>query len=241
MNNRFFSSLALRNIKSNKTLYIPYLLSSIAIIMMFYLMASLLANQFVQERSSALPTLFSLGVIVIAIFSVIFILYTNSFVIKKRKKEIGLYGILGLEKRHVAKILLFETMFTSVTSILTGLVAGLVFGRLFFMLLNYLLKLPTDIAYVVAIDPILWTVLLFLAIFAITYIYNVSQFTFSNPIKLLKGKTEGEKEPKGSIILFILALVFLGWGYGISLTIPDPISAISKFFLAVFLVIIGTY
>lgn len=241
MNNRFFSSLALRNIKSNKTLYIPYLLSSIAIIMMFYLMASLLANQFVQQRSSALPTLFSLGVIVIAIFSVIFILYTNSFVIKKRKKEIGLYGILGLEKRHVAKILLFETMFTSVTSILTGLVAGLVFGRLFFMLLNYLLKLPTDIAYVVAIDPMLWTILLFLAIFAITYIYNVSQFTFSNPIKLLKGKTEGEKEPKGSIILFILALVFLGWGYGISLTIPDPISAISKFFLAVFLVIIGTY
>ncbi|UJF27708.1 hypothetical protein [Planococcus sp. 107-1] len=87
MNNRFFSSLALRNIKSNKTLYIPYLLSSIAIIMMFYLMASLLANQFVQQRSSALPTLFSLGVIVIAIFSVIFILYTNSFVIKKRKKK----------------------------------------------------------------------------------------------------------------------------------------------------------
>ncbi|QBP42594.1 FtsX-like permease family protein [Paenisporosarcina antarctica] len=241
MNNRFFSSLALRNIKSNKQLYIPYLLSSTAIIMMLYLMASLLTNKFVQERSSSLSPLFLIGTIVIGIFSVIFILYTNSFLIKRRKKEIGLYGILGLEKKHVAKMLFFETLFTSLLSIAAGLLAGLVFGRLVFMMLNYLLRLPTDITYSSSPITVLATVALFIMIFGITFLYNVSQFTFANPIKLLKGKQEGEKEPKGSLILFILSLIFLGWGYGISLTIPDPLSAISKFFLAVLLVIIGTY
>lgn len=241
MNNRFFSSLALRNIKSNKQLYIPYLLSSTTIIMMFYLMASLLANEFVQERSSSLSPLFVLGTVVIGIFSVIFILYTNSFLIKRRKKEIGLYGILGLEKKHVAKILFFETVFTGILSIAAGLVGGLIFGRLFFMLLNYMVRLPVDIVYSTSSLIVLATIGLFLAIFGITFLYNVSQFTFANPIKLLKGKQEGEKEPKGSIILFILSLIFLAWGYGISVTIPDPLAAMTRFFLAVLLVIIGTY
>lgn len=241
MNNRFFSSLALRNIKSNKQLYIPYLLSSTTIIMMFYLMASLLTNKFVQERSSSLATLFMIGTVVIGIFSVIFILYTNSFLIKRRKKEIGLYGILGLEKKHVAKILFFETVFTSFLSIAVGLLSGFVFGRLFFMLLNYLLRLPIDITYSTSGLTMLATIALFIGIFGIMFLYNVSQFTFANPIKLLKGKQEGEKEPKGSIILFILSLAFLAWGYGISVTIPDPLAAISNFFLAVLLVIIGTY
>ncbi|MCM3611862.1 ABC transporter permease [Planococcus sp. MERTA32b] len=241
MNNRFFSSLALRNIKSNKQLYIPFLLSSTAIIAMFFLMVSLMTNRFVQERSSSLPTLFMIGVIVIGIFSVIFILYTNSFLIKRRKKEIGLYGILGLEKKHVAKILFFESVFSSLLSIAAGLLTGLLFGRLVFMLLNFMLRMPNDIAYTTSLISVGATVALFVLIFVITLLYNISQFTFANPIKLLKGKQEGEKEPKGSLILFILSLILLGWGYGISITIPDPLAAIEKFFLAVLLVIIGTY
>lgn len=241
MNNRFFSSLALRNIKSNKQLYIPFLLSSTAIIAMFFLMVSLMTNRFVQERSSSLPTLFMIGVVVIGIFSVIFILYTNSFLIKRRKKEIGLYGILGLEKKHVAKILFFESLFSSLLSIAAGLLTGLLFGRLAFMLLNFMLRMPNDIIYTTSLLSVGATVALFALIFGITLLYNVSQFTFANPIKLLKGKQEGEKEPKGSLILFMLSLILLGWGYGISITIPDPLAAIEKFFLAVLLVVIGTY
>lgn len=241
MNNRFFSSLALRNIKSNKQLYIPYLLSSTSIITMFFLMVSLMTNKFVQERSSSLPTFFMIGVVVIGIFSVIFILYTNSFLIKRRKKEIGLYGILGLEKKHVAKILFFETLFSSLLSIVAGLLAGMLFGRLVFMLLNFMLRMPNDIAYSTSLLSAGATVALFVLIFGLTFLYNVSQFTFTNPIKLLKGKQEGEKEPKGSLILFLLVLVFLGWGYGISITILDPLDAIGEIFMAVLLVIIGTY
>lgn len=241
MNNRFFASLAVRNIKSNSQLYIPYLLSSTAIITMFFLMVSLLTNQFVQERSSTLPYLFMIGVIIIGLFSVIFILYTNSFLIKRRKKEIGLYGILGLEKKHVAKILFLETVFTGLLSIAAGLVTGFVFGRLVFMLLNYLLRLPVEIAYSSSWFAVWVTASLFTVIFGITFLYNISQFTFANPVKLLKGKQEGEKEPRGSLILFVLSLGFLAWGYWISLTIPDPLSALSQFFLAVLFVIIGTY
>ena len=241
MNNRFFSSMALRNIKSNKQLYIPYLLSSTVIITMFFLMVSLLTNEFVRERSVAMSSLFEVGVYIIGIFSVIFILYTNSFLVKRRKKEIGLYGILGLEKKHIAKMLFFETVFTSFLSIAAGLISGLIFGRLVFLLLNYLLRLPTDIVYSTSPISALLTIGLFFSIFGITLLYNISQFTFANPIKLLKGKQEGEKEPKSSIILFILSLILLGWGYGISVTIADPLSAISKFFFAVLLVIVGTY
>nr|WP_316046066.1 ABC transporter permease [Planococcus glaciei] len=193
MNNRFFTSLAVRNIKSNKQLYVPYLLSSTAIITMFYLMSSLLTNKFVQERSSVLPTLFAMGTIVIGIFSFIFILYINSFLIKRRKKEIGLYGILGLEKKHVAKILFFETLITTFVSIAGALIVGQVFGRLFFMLLNYLLRLPTNINYSTSPMTALITAGLFAGVFAITYLYNVSQFTFANPIKLLKGKRRRER------------------------------------------------
>jgi len=200
---------------------------------MFFLNVSLMTNRFVQERSSTLPTLFMIGVAVIGIFSVIFILYTNSFLIKRRKKEIGLYGILGLEKKHVAKILFFESLFSSLLSIAAGLLTGLLFGRLAFMLLNFMLRMPNDIEYSTSLLSAGATIALFTLIFGLTYFYNVSQFTFANPIKLLKGKQEGEKEPKGSLILFILSLILLGWGYGISITIPDPLAAIEKFFLAV--------
>lgn len=208
---------------------------------MFFLMISLMTNKFVQERSATLPTLFMIGVVVIGLFAVIFVLYTNSFLIKRRKKEIGLYGILGLEKKHVAKILFFESLFSSLLSIVAGLLTGLLFGRLAFMLLNFMLRMPNDIAYSTSLVSAGATIALFMLIFGLTYLYNVSQFTFANPIKLLKGKQEGEKEPKGSFVFFILSLIFLGWGYEISITIPDPLAAIEKFFLAVLLVIIGTY
>ena len=138
-------------------------------------------------------------------------------------------------------MLFFETLFSSLLSIAAGLLAGLLFGRLVFMLLNFMLRMPNDIVYTTSLLSVGATIALFTLIFGVTFLYNVSQFTFANPIKLLKGKQEGEKEPKGSLILLILALVFLGWGYGISVTIPDPIAAIEKFFLAVLLVIIGTY
>ncbi|GEK88546.1 putative ABC transport system permease protein [Alkalibacterium putridalgicola] len=237
----FFSKMAWRNIKSNRKLYIPYSISSVLSVALFQMMASLMTNDFVRQRSSTLPTLFGMGTVVIGLFSVIFIFYVNSFLMKRRKKEIGLYSVLGLEKRHVAHILVIENIMVSGLSILAGILVGVLFGRLSFLFLNYLLNLPNAVGYSTSWGMTGVTALLFIGIFTLTLLYNIAQVTFSNPIRLLKGGKEGEKEPKSSPILFVIGVLSLGAGYYISLTIDNPISAISQFFIAVLLVIIGTY
>lgn len=241
MTNAIFRKLAIRNIRSNKQIYLPYLLSAVATVSMFYLMANLLNNDFIHQRSSTLPLLFNFGVVVIGIFSFIFILYTNSFLIKRRKKELGLYAILGMKKLHVVRVLFLETLITGSIGILLGLIVGTVLGKLSFLALNYVLHFPAKMNFTLSAGTVLLTVGVFAAIFLIALLYNISQVTFSNPIKLMKGKQAGEKEPKSSIFLFLLAIGLLGSGYWISLTISDPIAALTKFFLAVLLVIAGTY
>lgn len=241
MNLSFISKLAWRNIRSNRQLYIPYVVSAALTVAMFMMMASLLDNQFIQERAATLPVLFGLGTIVIGVFSLIFIFYINSFLMKRRKKELGLYNILGLEKKHVNAILGMETFLAGGSSILMGILIGTLFGELSFLFLNYLLNFPEPLEYVHNWTAVFMTIGLFAGIFILTTVYNMVQVTFANPIKLLKGSKEGEKEPKGSWLLFILGLASLFAGYFISLTIQDPITALSQFFIAVLLVIIGTY
>ncbi|HLR92272.1 MAG TPA: ABC transporter permease, partial [Atopostipes sp.] len=241
MKRNFSLKMAWRNIQSNRQLYIPYLLSSIVTVAMFHMMASLMTNDYVQERSSTLPTLFAMGTFVVAIFSIVFIFYANSFLVKRRKKEWGLYSILGLEKKHIARILITETLIVGGINILVGLLVGILFGQLSFMFLNYLLQLPFSMTYAISWEMTLLTIGLFIGIFFLTLLYNIAQVTFSNPIHLLKGSDQGEKEPKSSPFLFLIGLVTLGAGYYISVTIEDPLSAISEFFTAVLLVIVGTY
>lgn len=241
MTKQLFAKLAVKNIRSNKQIYIPYIVSSVATVAMFYLMYSLVENDYLKQRSESLVQLFTLGSVIIGIFSFIFILYTNSFLIKRRKKEIGLYAILGMKKKHVAFVLMIESLITSLGSILVGIISGQIIGRFVFLGLNYVLDFPVSMEYPFSLTAIVITFVGFTAVFSIALLYNISQVTFSNPIELVKGKQSGEKEPKSSILLFILSLVALGAGYGISLSIKDPLSAIIYFFLAVLLVIIGTY
>lgn len=241
MKTSFFSKLAWRNIKSNQKMYVPYSISSILSVALFQIMISLMTNDFIRERSAALPTLFRMGTAVIGIFSVIFIFYINSFLMKRRKKEIGLYSVLGLEKRHVAQILVIENIIVGGLSILMGILVGILFGRLSFLFLNYLLDLPSTLGYSTSLEVTGVTGLLFIGIYTLTMFYNIAQVTFSNPIRLLKGSREGEKEPKSSPLLFLIGFISLGAGYYISLTIDNPISAINQFFIAVLLVMIGTY
>ncbi len=241
MRKSFFTKMAWRNIQSNRKLYIPYSISAVLSVALFQMMASLMTNDFVKQRSATLPMLFGMGTFVIGVFSVIFIFYINSFLMKRRKKEIGLYSVLGLEKRHVAQILVIENLIVSGLSIVTGILVGVLFGRLSFLFLNYLLNLPSAVDYSTSWGTTGITALLFVSIFTLTLIYNIAQVTFSNPINLLKGSKEGEKEPKSSPLLFLIGLISLGAGYYISLTIDSPFSAINQFFIAVLLVIIGTY
>ncbi len=143
MKNNFYLKMALRNIRANKQLYLPYGISALLTVSMLFQMLSLMSNKFEGMRGvDSLILLFRFGSVIIGIFSLIFLLYTNSFLIKRRKKEVGLYGILGLEKRHVARILFLESLLVGTMTILLGLGLGALLGQLLFLFLNYLLKLP---------------------------------------------------------------------------------------------------
>src|SRR5690554_3168180 len=129
MGKLFSTKLAWRNIQSNKQVYLPYTLAATITVSMFQMMISLILNDFVQDRSSTLVQLFAMGAIVIGLFSLIFIFYTNSFLMKRRKKELGLYNILGLEKKHIRKVLLLENVMIGAISIALGIFVGNVLGQ----------------------------------------------------------------------------------------------------------------
>ena len=177
----------------------------------------------------------------IVVFAVIFLFYTNSFLIKRRKKEIGVYNILGMGKRHIARMMAVETILTAGISILGGLVFGIIFGKLMYLLLLKILHNSVDMQFSVNGTAIVQTVILFAGIFLLTYLYNILQIQLVNPVELLHGGNQGEKEPKSRWLLVIVGVAALGNGYWIALTTEAPLEALLKFFIAVICVIIGTY
>lgn len=243
MKRGLYWKLAFQNIKNNRRVYVPFLLSSIGIIMMFYIIQSicLSINADAMYGGNTVVVMLNLGTIVIGIFAVLFLFYTNSFIIKRRKKELGLYNILGMEKLHIAKILFRETLLTALFSVFAGLLLGIVFSRAMFLLLQKLLNTDLHIAFTVPLPALISTCVLFFAIFFITMLYNILQVRLSKPIELLHGGETGEKEPKAHWILAVLGALSLGAGYYMAVTIQDPVAALSFFFVAVLLVIFGTY
>lgn len=239
----FYWKLAFTNLKGNRRVYLPYLLSSVGIIMMFYSINAL--GQGIDQGAlyggTTVASMMGLGVFVIGLFAVLFLFYTNSFIIKRRKKELGLYNILGMEKRHIAHILFRETLLTAVCSLALGLGLGIVFSRVLFWLLGLLLGTNLAVAFVVPASAITATLGLFGAIFLMTLCYNLLQVKLSKPIELLHGGETGEREPKAHWFLALLGALLLGAGYYMAVTIQDPLSALVFFFVAVILVILGTY
>lgn len=194
-----------------------------------------------MSGGDSLITILNLGNIVIGVFSVIFLFYTNSFLIKRRKKEFGLFNILGMEKKHISKVIVWETVFVTVFSIVIGLVSGMIIGKLMFLLLNNILRFEVPLTYFVSLKSIGVTLILFLGIFALTLLNNLRHIHLAKPIELLQGGQVGEKEPKTRWVLVIIGVAALASGYYIALVTESPIAALNKFFLAVLLVIIGTY
>ncbi len=239
MSNAFYLKLAQMNIKKNGKNFLPYLLTCIGMVAMFYMIISLSQNK--GLNSDTLTSILSLGTMVTAIFSAIFLFYTNSFLIKQRKKELGLYNILGMEKRHIAKVILCETVIVSAVSIVGGLLIGILLDKLMFLALIRMFSYDIPFGFELSLFPVLVTIALFLAIFLLTFLRSVAQVHLANPIELLKGGVVGEREPKTKWLFALLGLISLGAGYYISITTTNPISAINLFFIAVVLVIIGTY
>lgn len=229
-------------IKHRKT-YIPYILTCISTIAMFYMMHFMSGNPGLKDMSTgdSLITILNLGNIVIGFFSVIFLFYTNSFLIKRRKKEFGLFNILGMEKKHISKVIVWEAFFVTVLSLVSGLASGMIIGKLMFLLLNNILHFEVPLTYFVSIKSIGFTSVLFLGIFVLTLLNNLRHIHLAKPIELLRGGQVGEKEPNTKWLLVIIGVAALASGYYIALVTESPLVALTKFFLAVLLVIIGTY
>lgn len=239
----FYSKLAMSNIKKNRRFYLPYLLSAVGTIMMFYIICALshAINTDKTFGGSTLIEMLNLGKNVIAIFAVIFIFYTNSFVIKRRKKELGLYSVLGMEKRHISRVISLETIVISIASLIGGIVLGIVFSKLMFLILEAIIRLEGSITFSISFPAITLTLTVFAAIFLLTLIYNLIQILKAKPVELLHGGEVGEKEPKSNWLLAAIGVICLGIGYYMAVTITDPVAAILFFMVAVILVIIGTY
>ena len=240
---KLYPRLAWQNLRKNYRVTIPYLLSGSGIIMMYYMICALTRgaenSEFYGARTSAAAL--GLGIWVIAIFGAIFLFYTNSFLMKRRKKELGLYNILGMEKRHIAGVILSETLLTALICLGLGLTLGVIFSKLFFLILERLLGMANVVPFLIPLPAIVQAVVLFGCIFLATALYNILQVRLSKPIELLHGGEVGEKEPKAHWVLAVLGLGLLGTGYYLSLSITNPMDALVMFFVAVVLVILGTY
>lgn len=241
--NKIYSRLAFTNIKNNKTLYMPYIISGMVMIAMFYVMMFLDNSKGLSKvpGADALASIMGLGCGTIAVFSYIFLFYTNSFIIKRRKKEVGIYNILGMEKRHIARVLIIETLTIALAAIVSGIIAGILFSKLMIMFLYRIINIKAQIDFAVSNGAVVNTILIFGVLYFLTLIYNLMQVKLANPIELLRGGNVGEKEPKSKWLIAIIGLGCLAGGYYIAITTKSPLQVLSLFFVAVLLVIVGTY
>lgn len=239
MNNFFYSKLAVQNLKNNRKTYVPYILTCIFTTAMFFVVGTIANIKWAD--SDALHSLLTFALATVGIFSAIFLFYTNSFLIKQRKKEFGLYNILGMEKRHIAKILFIETAYTYIFGTAAGIAIGALFSKLTFLLLLKILKFGGNIDFRFYQSTVDITALVFGAIALLNLAHNLLCISLSNPVELLKGGNKGEKEPKAKVLTAVLGAAFLASGYTIALVVKSPITAMGAFFAAVLLVIVGTF
>lgn len=243
MNNRFFSKLAASNIKKNGKAYIPYILSCVMTVALFYIVKSLSYNPGLKNMvgSSTMMTMMSMCSVIIALFAIVFLFYTNSFLMKRRKKEFGVFNILGMEKSHIAKTMAWENFYVTLISIVGGLVIGLALDKAMFLLIAQVLNEEITLGFFISDKAIISTIVMFCIIFLLILLNSIRQIHTANPIELVTAGNAGEREPKTKWVLAILGLLSLGAGYYIALTLENPLTALVYFFFAVILVIIGTY
>lgn len=239
----FYPKLAISGMKKNKRFYFPYFLTCASMIMMFYIIVFLAYCPVILEMKGGSNVAMSLylGRFVIGVFSVIFLFYTNSFLMRRRKKEFGLYNVLGMDKRNIGKLLCWETLIIGVSSLLLGLAAGIVFSKLAELGLLNMLKEQIDYTFFISTQSIVQTVVLFTFIFILILCKALWQVRLSNPLKLMKEESVGEKAPKSNWFLAVVGALLLGAAYYIAVSITNPLAALVLFFVAVIMVIIATY
>ena len=243
MNLKLVGGFAIKNLKANRYLEIPFILATGTMLILFNIMASLMQNEYVLTRHKELPTFINMGIGVVFIFTFVFVVYANRFLIKRRNKEFALYGILGLEKKHIRKIIFIEHVINYSLIAVIAISGGYVFGKLAFMGLNSLMK-DTAVKimdYPFSTQATAITLVYVLFLFVFVYLLNALSIKNASPVELLGREHRGEGEPKNRLVLLLIGLAFLVVGYYIALTINGILKSLLAFFIAVVLVIIATY
>ena len=240
----FYPKMAWVNIKKNGKIYFPYILTCIGTILMFYNICAISENKGTAQLAGAVlvQVILRLGIMIIGIFAVIFLFYTNSFLMKRRQKELGLYNILGMGKRHIAKMMFCETVMIAFVSLIVGIGLGIALNKLLFLVLLKLMgESNIPFGFEINWEGLKWTLILFGIIFILILISNLWKIHLSHPIELLHGDQTGEREPKTKLVMTIIGILSMIAGYYLALKVSSPMDAIGIFFIAVILVIVGTY
>ena len=243
MNNKIAHKFAIKNLRAHRLVYLHFILSSGIMLMVFNIMASLSANTYVRERHASLPMIINIGIVIIGILTFIFFIYSTNFLNKRRNKEFALYGILGLEKRHIRKIIFLELLIAFVIIGVIGLIGGYIFGKLSFLALNKLMK---DVAgglmdYPFSIKAMVETIMLIALAFLTSLFATSLKIYNSTPVELLADQKSGEGEPKSRYILMVLGFVLLIAGYYIAIRTQGILKSLGYFFLASLIVMLATY
>lgn len=243
MKKLFFPRLALTGIKSSRRLYLPYIFTCTGMIIMYYIIAFLCYNPVLDSmRGGAnMQMVLSLGRFVIAVFALIFLFYTNSFLIRRRKKEFGLYNILGMNKLNIARILFFESVIVAAISLAAGLLLGIGLSKLAELCMLHIIRIDTDFSLRVSAKGLWETAGIFAGIFVLIYLNSLLQLRRTSAIDLFHAENVGEKPPRGNIVFALIGLVLLVGAYYIAVTIKTPLKAMGMFFVAVIMVIVATY
>ncbi len=240
---RLYARLAAGGIRRNGRLYAPYILTCSLMAMMFYIVSYLSDNSMLEDMRGGdiLRDMMGMGIVIMGVFAAIFLFYTNSFLIKRRKREFGLYNILGMGKRNIARIMTWETAIVYLVSMLLGTAAGILFSKLAELLAVFILSGKAQYEFSVSVGAIISMLIVFAGIFLLIYLNVLKQVFFSKPIELLHSESSGEKPPRANWFMAVLGAAMLGLAYYMAVAINDPIGAILAFFGAVILVIAATY
>lgn len=243
MKTGFYLRLALDGIRKNKKLYIPYILTSTCMVIMYYIIMFLQFSKNIRSavESVTVTTVLALGSWVIAIFSCIFLFYTNSFLMKRRKKEFGLYNILGMDKNNLGKIIFCETAVIWAITLVCGLGLGIAFSKLAELTMLSVLQLDTNYSFTISSQGLGMSAIVFSVIYLLLLLNSIRQIRCSAAVSLIKSENTGEKPPKANWLFGIAGIVLLAVAYYLAVTIKEPIQAITLFFVAVIMVIVATY
>ena len=243
MTHKLYPRLAWQGITKNKRLYLPFLLTCVGMVMMTYILLSLASSTILKTfpGGDTMPAILSMGSFVMAAFAILFLFYTNSFLVRRRNREFGLYNILGMGKGNLAKVLAWETVIMALIAIVGGEALGIALGKLFELLLVNIVGGSVQMDFTVSVPAVSMTALLYLGIFVLLFLRSLVTVCKTNAASLLRSEACGEKPPKANWAFGLAGFLILGAAYYIAVTIKQPLTALAVFFIAVLMVVAATY